>query len=180
MKLTKQNKEFIRDYVKTAESGGQLNTEYWAKGFKEQFPKLFKDTFELKKGMWITDEDGFDVAFVVEEIGFGLQKFTGYGDSCGVWRNGGDWNKLYFTREATKEEVFGMLIKEAEKRGLTGNKWIRGLNKKVANYLFNYHTYENNKLYFGDLLIFDNGKWAETLKEITKEEAEKQLNCKIV
>lgn len=79
---------------------------------------------------------------------------------------------------ATEEEVFEALKNEAVKRGFKENVWIKYLgNTQNGNF---YYNSEINYLYCGSYSCFQDGVWAEIIETLTKEEAEKKLNVKII
>ncbi len=104
----------------------------------------------------------------------------------GEWQNYFD-NDYYIQKycvKATHKEVKTALIKEAERRGLISDKPI---NYKLPNGIGYSRCsskeeliFKDNKLWLGYFNIFDNGTWAEIIETISKEEAEKILNKKIV
>lgn len=89
--------------------------------------------------------------------------------------------------EATEQEVFEALKNEAVKRYKVGD-YINCLHYKYLDKVYNLNfeisedltciRLRNKEGYLG--CVFDSGKWAEIIPTITKQEAEKQLNCKIV
>ena len=92
-------------------------------------------------------------------------------------------------REATESEIFEALKNEAVKRGFVLGAYTKGFEGS-ENYIVkegfnidNYHlkVYVSGSFY-KQINIFDlsTGKWATVTETITKEEAEKLLNKKIV
>ena len=84
--------------------------------------------------------------------------------------------------EATEQEVFEALKNEANKRGFVDGAWTISVK---SNYLWGI---ESNDFGFGcegefqidEICIFDKGNWATIITTITKSEAEKLLNKKII
>lgn len=90
--------------------------------------------------------------------------------------------------EAFDEEVSEALEKEALKRGFKLGVFIKRnfdnlpslfIKECVYNSDFTYNKYEDI-LFFNDYIIYSKGKWAEIIPTKTIEEAEKELNCKII
>lgn len=104
----------------------------------------------------------------------------------------GDWFLPYSVSnikksdiEATKSEVFEALKKEAVRRYKVGD-YIDCLHHtkygfvetKIYEFDFSCLRLRNNRGYV--CCVFQKGKWAEIIETITKEEAEKLLNKKII
>lgn len=94
-------------------------------------------------------------------------------------------NKSRDYRKATDKEVEEHLIKEAERRYKVPCP-IQYLDSDInvlQGYSLNYDP-ENDTLgasgFGAGDFIYQKGQWAEIISTITKEEAEKKLNCKIV
>lgn len=106
----------------------------------------------------------------------------GFGNNGNWYENLGVDSNSEFT-ELTKEEVSKALIIEAKKRGYKNGNYKCLSNSKTYNISCDLFGFEDNTLYHGiDLrnIVFSNGKWAEIIETITKEEAEKLLNKKII
>lgn len=96
--------------------------------------------------------------------------------------------------EATEQEVFEALKNEADNIGYINNlqsvRCLHGFIEEKTQEYYNkkgkfYFEKYANKLWiqygsFLDICIFDNGTWATIIETITKEEAERLLNKKIV
>lgn len=147
---------------------------------KEWFPEAFENNMEA--GKWYNHEEGECLAFVEKIIG---KDFIGYGfvqgrywiDSNKGWTHGfRGWE------EATEEEVFEALKNEAIKRGFVEGAYFKSPvscdNHKFKNIFFTESTDMIWSKNGG--VIFLNGKWATIIETITKEEAEKLLNKKII
>lgn len=146
---------------------------------REWFPEAFKN--ELEIGKWYKHEDSGCLAFVEKIIG---RDFIGYGfTSSGKFVESQENWTIGFRgwEEATEEEVFEALKNEAVKRG-----FVEGVCFKSAlsgnNYKFKNIFTESTDMIWSKNggVIFDNGKWATIIETITKEEAEKLLNKKII
>jgi hypothetical protein len=158
----------------------------WKENIEKEFPKLFK-TDKLETGKWYKTPGG--TIFFSEEIIHNIKvsditRLYGYGvDDEGDWRDSfwGDYN----WELATDKEVEEALIKQAKKRGFKNGNYqcLSSPNWTITEVKDNY-IFENNSLWMGvkgySNCVFTNGKWAEIIKIITKEEAEKKLGKKIV
>ena len=151
---------------------------------KEWFPEVFETKLEV--GKWYKNGDaGYQksIARVVELHGDNHQ-FAGYGfDYDEDWVNNIDNTTIWGAHnwiEATEEEVFEALKNEAEKRGF-GEKCLFIFDGIQASALCgNDFTFNGNELFLQEGLVFSNGKWATIIQTITKSEAEKLLNKKII
>lgn len=153
---------------------------------KEWFPSVFNN--ELIVGKWYKKE-GY------------LIKWNGEDDTYGFWNDkyGSDWafrdNWSLISPsdlvEATDEEVEQALINEATKRGYKKGCCIkRKFDFKLKTVVidadeyplddeYNYNLSEDYLEYLG-FVIYSKGMWAEIIPTMTKEEAEKILNVKII
>lgn len=160
------------------------------KWIEEWFPEAFKkDKIELVVGKWYIDK--FKRLFVPTEI-IDKENCLGYGFGCIHDRflnpKNSPWEINGSEREATTEEITEALTKEAVKRGFisgcfhTITNGSKGEIKKlpVENEARYGYSVADNKLLLNNWSIFENGKWAEIIPTITKEEAEKELGKKIV
>ena len=91
-------------------------------------------------------------------------------------------------RKATPEEVEDALIKEAEKRGFKEEVYVKypwfkdsEVDKIYKPFYIKGNTYlDGDSFYYNNVKVFKSGVWADIIPTITKSEAEKRLNCKIV
>ena len=148
---------------------------------RELFPEVFET--KLKVGKWYKHKYiGYIFCFngVYED-------YSQYGIlSNGEWSENisSDKSNLIDFIPATEEEVKTALINEAKKRGYNKGLYVDffGVGKRfIPFYVISYY-YTNNSisLIHDDYFIFKDGIWAEIIETITKEEAEKILNKKIV
>lgn len=178
MKLKKKQQQFLIDAHKEV-------CQEWKTKLENNFPKLFpKPQFEVNR--W------YKWGGAMPTIGFISSR--GYGVDCYAFDytiKGSDesYDSLHISnlKPATDKEVEEALIKEAKRRGFVeGAKYI-GFNGDgdelydgaLVRDGYKYWKY-HNLLSCGLGYIFHNGKWAELIKTITKEEAEKKLGKKIV
>lgn len=157
---------------------------------KEWFPDAF-DNF--KKGDWIYSKDAKYLVCIVDKKNAIAYGFT----DCRSWRKGnGDVNGWDFNHEkskcrlATKEEVTEALTKEAIKRGLVKGVEVTKINPRNIGNNQNQKPFEivtdnywltRSGFYNDNICLMDlKGNWAEVVQTITKAEAEKILNKKIV
>jgi hypothetical protein len=148
---------------------------------KEWFPEAFKVELEVGKVFKYKT-----TKCIVKITELHKEDFAGYGVNylgefvCKEknWTNGFDgW------KEATTEEWESALIAEAKRRGYKNGNYeclhCAEYTYEATDNLF----FENNEVWLGNKsycnMIFNNGVWAEIIKTISKEEAEKQLGCKI-
>ena len=176
-------KESRKKFIKKAHSAA---CREWKENIEKEFPKLFKKD-ALVVGKWYKSRSCL----------FNYQKhgnvYGFFGD--GVWNNGNwSWDDT-IAKPATDKEVEEALIKEAKNRGFKiGVKFIKLSNGVVQTVdglpYFEYGRVavespktEWSSVYKGGCSnpsIFDNGKWAEIVETITKEQAEKELGKTIL
>ena len=152
---------------------------------KEWFPEVFK--VELEVGKWYKNlDEGYEksICYAMELHGDNHQ-FSGYGFDYELkWFYGKDTDHCGSENwvEATNEEVFNALKIEAVRRGFVDGVYFKspvsGDNYKFTNIYFTEATdmaWSEN-----EGVIFKKGNWATIIPTITKSEAEKLLNCKII
>jgi hypothetical protein len=154
---------------------------------KNWFPEAFKeDKVELVVGKWYKTLDvlKWKIYFVdrLNEDNLPL----GYGfSSDGEWlRNDNDpWlknNDMRTTVLATPEEVTEALTKEAVNRYKVGD-YVKQVCHGTAYKIERLDFYlEGDRFILSGIAVFKEGKWAEILPTISKEDAEKELGKKIV
>jgi len=163
--------------LKVSEWGNSKDKEL----IKSWFPDAFKK--ELEAGKWAKSKNTNCLVFITEFAKYG---FNGYGFDnenkfCDLKND--DWtSNLSLWRLATEQEVKTALINEAKKRGLIDGNYIKSTNGYLGlvndgNWIYSQNA---NCLYYAGFILFNNGKWAEIIETITKEEAEKLLNKKII
>lgn len=144
----------------------------------------FKDAFKnpLEVGKWYKSNIGTLAFYSGKERMFGVS-------SCGQWNDAiisktgiesccsGVW------LVADESEILEALKKEAVKRGLVCGCFFKSASKGVPRE----QSLSDELYYYTDFLtdgwgfeIYQEGKWAEIIPAITKQEAEKELNCKII
>lgn len=171
---------------------GQLSSLISTEPIKDKLKELFPDVLktELVTGKWYKMSENGKFMFCFNGK-FGNMTQFGF-DCIGRWSDrelGVHETDNY--KETTEQEVTEALIKEVFKR-YTG-KYVKPLNEDIMSgydkkgiilKFENIHLDSDNRLWCTagkwQCIIFNNGKWAEILETITKEEAEKQLNKKIV
>lgn len=144
---------------------------------KEWFPEAFENELEFE--LWYK---------VVNVNAVYLLLFSGNEYSPGFYNE--KWSDAWAFRkesnqhkatEATEEEVFEALKNEAVKRGFVEGAFYKNTigkdNLKVSDLYFGCNGLHSSD---GDGMIFLKGKWATIIETITKEEAEKLLNKKII
>jgi hypothetical protein len=166
-------KESRKDLIK------ELHKTTWShlqKKIEKEFPKLFKKD-DLEVGKWYKENCSKRMVCINESIGV----INGYGFGSRGWVS--DVSMCYGYCEGwtlmTDKEVEQALIKEAKKRGFKKGVIVRweGFNDADFDGIFRFQLVGKNILDgLGLGYIFNNGKWAEIVKEtITKEQAEKEL-----
>ena len=150
---------------------------------KKWFPEAFKVELEVGKVYKFKEKNRFMFKFAGK---YSIRENSGsYGfNMAGKWFENLGVSQDDVYQEATTEEWESALIKEAKKRGYKNGNYkcldLPNCTEEVVNDFF----YENKDLWHGvsgrGNLIFDNGVWAEIIKTISKEDAEKQLGCKII
>ena len=145
---------------------------------KDEFPEVFE--VKLEVGKWYKRPHGKALFFIVGDPK--ITPFEVYGfDMEGNWMNLEKARTFPdYEIEATEQEVFEALKNEAVRRGFVEGvscQWECGGVIKIKELRF-----EDNKLWCNDdnIIMDEKGKWATIIQTITKEEAEKLLNCKIV
>jgi len=175
----------MEKYEITKEQILELENGFTLPKLKQWFPEAFKVKLEIEK--WYKWKNG-EVLFNYQENG------KIYGFLYGKWHvtDYWTWEATKNIIEATEKEVFEALKNESVKRGLIDgaiintlqddlnvDSWINENQNKVGQDI----SFENGNLYakgYGKYCIFKNGTWATIIETITKEEAEKLLNKKIV
>lgn len=177
-----KNYNITEEQIKTIYSDGCTYVKEW-------FPEVFETKLEV--GKWYKWENGA-ICYHSEykgDYGFNSNK---------EWIQHNHWltngcNDGF--KPATDSEVLEALKNEAVKRGYLNN--FEGISclcdfdkKKSQEYYKNpkntfYYEKHANKLWiqdssYLDICVFDKGNWATIIPTLTKEEAEKKLNVKIV
>lgn len=149
---------------------------------KELIKQWFPDAFKTKFTGWAKDIHEFNKKWIAyyenDVLKYGI-------DASGDWfkaKSNANYNECESNREATEQEVETALINEAKIRyrndvnilSLAFNNDIDKLGLTFQYYL------DRNDLWSNGIKIFNNGKWAGIIETITKEEAEKLLNKKII
>lgn len=146
------------------------------------FPKAFIDELTINK--WYKADN---ILIYITKINEG--KVYGYGfeavNTQLRWWGSDDNDEWYLSnyREATHDEVSNDLIREAKKRGYKDGNYHCLSNSKTYYNISDKFTFEDDKLFHGTVLrnvVFADGEWAEIIETITKEEAEKLLNKRII
>ena len=164
-------KESRKDFIKQAHEAA---CSQWKKNIEYEFPKLFKQD-ALLAGKWY--KFGHRNSLMV----WNNQKNT-YGFFDGKYDT--DWS--FSTKKATlatDKEVGDALIKEAKKRGFKeGVQFIDVVDGELEVVDGNVYQYFPNidSLTLNSDRIYKNGKWAEIIETITKEQAEKELGKTII
>lgn len=151
------------------------------------FPEAFKTVLEAGKWYFVErpeEEFGDKQSALI----FYENKNDLYGfDHEGTWINhyGNPKNDKYTFTEVNKSEVFEALKNEAVKRGFVGNQFINIYDLGFLNddlIIGGNLEWDGTYLNFGSkgTAIFHNGVWGSVVHSITKEEAEKLLNKKII
>lgn len=157
---------------------------------KENLRELFPDAFKITSG-WYNDSE-----YPQWLLFFNMEKGVYYGfNHHGEWCEGDVSREIIHETEskATEEEVFEALKKEAIKRGF-GKKGIHFKDVNGDNCVSdieidfwnkdNKHCSEDNKFNISVCksggVIYRKGKWATIIETITKKQAEKLLDKKII
>jgi len=197
--MKESRKEFILKAHKAACSD-------WKEKIEKEFPKLFPKV-EIEEGVWHKikstgckiygdTSDGF--VFITTTVKEDIKNKIKKEYSC-IYKNHalgynikggqilfGNSSSIDGLIQATNKEVELALIKEA-KRGYE-NKNVECLVSGVYEIDFSKGVYKftDNRLCLytknsiDGVWVFENGKWAEIINEMTRKEAEEKLNCKIV
>jgi hypothetical protein len=148
------------------------NNWYVNDKLQKWFPRAFKVELEIGKVYWRDKElfkwnDGKNT--------YGFNSYGYYGNDMSV-------STVLNPRLATTEEWQSALIVEAKRRGLYDAVNFKDAYSLLINRglpCFN-KTITDNQIWTKYGCIFCNGIWADIIKTISKEEAEKQLGLKIV
>jgi len=144
--------------------------------------KWFPDAFKTKFTGWAKDIHEMNedwIAYYENDI-------LKYGiNANGDWfksKSNSYYNECESNRKAMEKEAKTALINEAKKIGLIDGNYIKATDGDYG--LLNggiwIYSKDVNKLYYDGFILFDNGKWATIIETITKKEAEKLLNKKII
>lgn len=153
---------------------------------KLKMKKWFPEAFGLEVGKWYihTLRGHNDMLFNFQGKYSMASDSGAYGFTrLGVWHNNLGVGLDDPLREATHDEVSNALIREAKKRGYKYGNYYCLSNSKTYYNISDKFTFEDDKLFHGTVLrnvVFADGEWAEIIETITKEEAEKLLNKKII
>ena len=148
---------------------------------KEWFPEAFKPVLEV--GKWYIS-DGYLINKQEADNCYGFE----------LYRNSWVKNVSHELsehisgnyREATESEVFEALKNEAVRRGYKNGNFKCLLMPDFTHEVMNNFHFQDNMLFHGESnvhknnVIFKDGQWAEIIETISKEEAEKLLNKKII
>ncbi len=157
---------------------------------KEWFPEVFKVKLEVGKWykrIWKDGDRDIDLFLISDFIDnkFVIGEFFRNNERLeeGVgYRFVISNNKRYSEIEANNEEVFEVLKIEAVRRGFVEGVYFKspvsGDNYKFTNIYFTEATDMAWSKNGG--VIFEKGNWATIIPTITKSEAEKLLNIKII
>lgn len=170
-----KHKQFIKDAY-NGEFGSMCSE--WKETILKSYPEF--EEGEFKVGDWIIGKDGFSPITPVKILKKdNYNHFSKNGDSTI-----NDFVSDKYVGKATKEEIEKHLIEEAKRRGfkegvnyysvITGNE----VNKILSN--LKYYERTDNLTDGCGGSVYLKGKWANIIETITKEEAEKKLNCKII
>jgi hypothetical protein len=149
---------------------------------KQWYPEKFEVEKKVHTFYYEKDEHGeylfaFYSTNTNDVYGFFKGKWT---DTSWIWPL-----EEYPATLATEEQILKFMIPEAKKRGYkNGNYKCMYMRNYTAEVEENSFLFEDWQLWQGAHdnanLIFEKGKWAEIIQTITKEEAEKMLNAKII
>ena len=201
-----KHKQFIKDAY-NGEFGSMCSE--WKETILKNYPEFEEvEDVEFKVGDWVVVLDtGFQINSNLN-IG-GLERVNYIGKNKPNGEEGiyskhigfdsgsfGNADRCLGTKliKATKEEIEKHLIEEAKRRGFKeGIRISRNigmiantyLNTRISKTRFSsyngfQYTKEYDYLTLEGFVIYKEGNWAEIIKTITKEEAEKKLNCKII
>ena len=170
-------KESRKEFIKKAHSAACYE---WKENIEKEFPKLFKGD-ALVVGKWYKSEIS---VFRVTS----LAPLKSYGVYSGKWGDEFYTDVTTKYRPATDKEVEQALIKEAKRRGYRKNAVIitsktgvkKTLNSNHFKMIGNNLVCLSSKESYIYSSVFTNGKWAEIVETITKEQAEKELGKTIL
>ena len=168
--------ELSEELVKEMHEHFSVNKKgYYKKMLEREAPQLFKKPLEV--GKWYTDNNGILYCLVsIDDTPYNCSYYGFYG---GYWLRQQSHCNFKGLIEATRKQVETALIAEWEKN-----------NKSFENYAYHepncLKEYSNVLFGWGDdeeiIELFNNSKWAtieEPTKEMTIEEIQKELGCKI-
>ena len=156
---------------------------------KEWFPEVFSLSKDFTG--WAKTNSRGNKKYLV----FFKEGILQYGfDGNGTWFDYGEYKAKVSEDlfKATNEEVFEALKIEAVRRGFVEGVRITPMfsngkdyypDKNIISSPLNFKLKGNVFVVYGGLdeyRIFVNGKWVNVISTITKSEAEKLLNCKII
>lgn len=171
-----KHKKFIKDAYE-----GKYGTmcQDWKDTILEHYPE-FKEE-EFKVGDWVIGISMFPLK--PRKITSFDGKVAKYNDpDIGKGENNGCHVKNL--RKASPKEVEEHLIEEAKKRGFGNGYSAKCLVSNGCHYTVKDNDWDyrvrTDILFNGTCMVYREGKWAEIIKTMTKEEAEEKLGCKIV
>lgn len=180
MKEFKITEEHIKELAK-----GNSKVKKW-------FPEVFE--IKLEVGKWYKRPKYGSSIFCITELtekyvyAYGLTYENKWTDTCEFCDNG----ELDSFVLATEEEVLKALKNEAIKRGFKKGVYIEDIYNGNDFEIVSSNKFDYEEVPFGKYrgkvslrdtdgnILFVNGKWAEIIPALTKKEAEKKLNVKII
>jgi hypothetical protein len=154
------------------------------------FPKVFEVKRELIVGKWYKGtflHENNPLIFIdsvnhknnIKGYGFDTEKWF---DNRNKDNHYGGIDEVEDWVEATESEVFEALDKELDRLGFKKGVYFKSPTDKLecvhnGTNRFNPHR---NSVFSNGTAVFVNGKWATIIETISKQDAEKQLNKKIV
>jgi len=149
------------------------------KTLKEVFPDCFVQKLKFEIGKWYNWQNG-GALFNYQPNG------KIYGFLYGNWHitDSWAWDDTKNVREATNEEIFEALKSEAVNRNFVDGVYYKHNEydkiRQVFGSEYKYHS-NDNTLRINGFALFSKGEWCcKLIPTITKEEAEKLLNKKII
>lgn len=177
MKKFKITKEQV---IQLAKNNQENKEQLVDDDLRNWFPEAFKTKFTG----WAKDIHEFNK----EWIAYYENDILRYGiNASGEWfeaKSISNYKECDSNRLATEQEVKTALINEANKKYPLGTNINCLVNKNNIRIVCEFsqvdYYFDENDMYLAGACIFEKGKWATITETITKEEAEKLLNKKII
>jgi hypothetical protein len=169
-KLNQNIMKITKKQVLQLEADGNKYVRDW-------FPEVFKSFTGWAK----TNTGGNEYYLMYFEKNIIQYGFNGFGNWCVNDKKEYNFNKE-FEYEATSKQVKTALTNEAIKRGFKEGAWFKSLfgNGNVRCCNNDCELKKDGSFWICGSYVMKDGIWAEIIPTITKEEAEKKLNCKII
>lgn len=172
--LTQEQKEFLKATYNASKA--------YCDRFQELFPEVEpKEMPKLKHepNKWYNHQDGSIIFYLTNGDSYGYDALRKHKWIELVGLTIDIFPEIYTSAEDS--EVIALHKEEMKRRGIGEDTKLKNHadGSKCRNYGSSTVSFNINKIWNKNGCVYANGKWAQPL-ELTKEQAEKELNCKIL